>query len=677
MFPQSERPRVLRVDLTALAAGRPTGEVRPWRCDDPRLDRVGSWSGTALALALWLDGGDAIRESLVVAVADGVRRGIPTAERASVSGSSPLTGLYVEGQVGTALGRRLASRADALVLGGRAARAGNVLVVSDEGVALHRHPELSGLGPQAVARRLAATYGGVSLCVGPAGEAEHPFANLAVGRDEVSFVGRGGLGARLGAMGLKAVVVATAERVAVESDRGASLRRLLASSPRLVARSAGGSFEQGHALSASGELRGPSGAVEPSSGRDYARAAESAEHETRGCRGCPTPCGWVFDRGDAGSVKGTFSGAFAVGPALGLSDFADSMRLLERCDELGIDSVETGAVLGLWGQAREASADVEELLACVDELVTRATDRGRELSQGAARLAAALGRERETPTCRGLAVRPAHEPVRVLAQCAATSGGDPLGHFAPELDPAVAAGAGRAFRDAEELQAAVDLSGFCAFSASALLTDGIADLERLARWAAPPALSTAAAWLGAGAATVLMRRELNRRWGAAGDADRPAWARALLEETGLWEDYRVARGLDATGAPTAEAWASLGAPVAEERLARATGPRGAPGSQESRSAPAPENVARGRVHLRAVGPLAAVLAADSGLELDLPLATADFLRELARERPEARRYLLAADQPLALVYRDGERLASSDRIRAGDTLDLVVAIRGG
>lgn len=687
MFPQSERPRVLRIDLTALAAGKPTGEVTPWHSDDRALDRVGSWSGTALALALWLDGGEAIRTSLVFAVADGVRRGVPTAERAGVSGSSPLTGLYVEGQVGGELGRRLASRADALVLSGCTGRPGSVLVVGDAGVELRAHPELCGRSPQSVARRLTALHGGVCICVGPAGEAEHPFANLAVGRDEVSFVGRGGLGARLGAMGLKAVVVATAVRVAPEDaavDAGsAELRKLLGSSPRLLARSAGGSFEQGHALAAAGDLRGPQATLETSAGVAYAREAEETEHDRRGCRGCPTPCGWVFDRGDEGSVKGTFSGAFAVGPALGLAKFEDSLRLLECCDAAGIDSVEVGAVLGLWVQASAAGAvpegagagDLDELLRCVDELAARRTGRGRELSRGAARLAVALDREAATPVCRGLAVRPAHEPARVLAQCAATSGGDPLGHFAPQLDPAVTVGAGRAFRDAEELQGAVDLSGFCAFSASALLTDGLVDLDGLARWAAPPAVSSAAAWLGAGAATVLMRRELNRRWGAGEDADRPLWARELLERTGLWEEYRTARGLDAGGAPTAETWAELGAPVAPDRvreLAAGVGSRG--GRAEADAA---EPTERGRVHLRAVGPLAAALAGDRELTLDLPLSMERFLLELARERPQASRYLLSADKPLAVVYRDGERLASTDRIRAGDTLDLVVAIRGG
>src|SRR5688500_13175882 len=111
--PDAHRPRVIRVDLGRLAGGdqtpaarakTPAAGPRPradlWRSDDPTLDRIGSWSGSALGLALLLESdranptGPRGPAPLVIAAGDAVRRALPTAARASIASRSPLTGLY-------------------------------------------------------------------------------------------------------------------------------------------------------------------------------------------------------------------------------------------------------------------------------------------------------------------------------------------------------------------------------------------------------------------------------------------------------------------------------------------------------------------------------------------------------------------------------------------------------
>jgi hypothetical protein len=145
--------RVLELDLGGdPAVARP----RPFAADDPALRRVAARSGTALALALFArDAADPASDApLVVGVGECVRRGLPTAARAGVSSRSPLSGRLADGQVGGDLGRRLASVADALVLRGRCAEAGALLVVDARGRArLERARELRGASPRAFPAR--------------------------------------------------------------------------------------------------------------------------------------------------------------------------------------------------------------------------------------------------------------------------------------------------------------------------------------------------------------------------------------------------------------------------------------------------------------------------------------------------------------------------------------------
>ena len=142
-----------------------------------------------------------VGEGFGVAVGDGVRRGLPTAARATVAARSPLTAGLSEGLVGGDLGRRLARVADAIVLFGSAGGSGGVVVVDPHGRAtFQRLPELCGLDPAATHAALVERFGPCSpLRVGPAAERGVAIASLASGGEAASFVGRGGLGAAFAA----------------------------------------------------------------------------------------------------------------------------------------------------------------------------------------------------------------------------------------------------------------------------------------------------------------------------------------------------------------------------------------------------------------------------------------------------------------------------------------------
>src|SRR5262245_16649950 len=181
-----EPPRWIDVDLATWSPGetRPLTRIRrAWADPDPALARIGSWSGAALGLALLarraFDGRSG--PALALAVGECVRRGVPTAARASVGARAPLSGLYSEGQVGSDLARRLAGLADALLLSGHgAASEPCVLVLAEDAARLERAGELAGLSARAAHRALEARLGPCAvLAVGPAGERGVALANLA------------------------------------------------------------------------------------------------------------------------------------------------------------------------------------------------------------------------------------------------------------------------------------------------------------------------------------------------------------------------------------------------------------------------------------------------------------------------------------------------------------------
>ena len=375
-------PVVLDVQLTARGASAQCGA---WAAPDAATARIASWSGLALGAAACASDDP---PALAVCVGKAVRRGTPTAARAAIVARSPLTGRLVDGSVGGDWARRFAAVADALFLRGKTALPGAVLCIDSQGqVELLAFPDQVGAALVNVHAALVERFGNcATLGVGPAGERDVRFANLATGVEPQSFVGRGGLGRALGQTGLKAVCVRAS---AVDGDAPGLLRDLLTASPSLEARALDGTFELTHEFALRGDLA-PSGDDEHADASEWAASAAAERTKRHGCSGCPTPCGWVFQNSQGSEQLARFSATNALGTQLGLSAFADSRMLLERCNELGIDAKEAGACLALWQAcARPAAQSREELAAVLSDLVHGVGEAAR-LAHGAAAFAAAI-----------------------------------------------------------------------------------------------------------------------------------------------------------------------------------------------------------------------------------------------------------------------------------------------
>lgn len=696
------RPRiVLAVDVGALRAGASAVQLGPWSPSAPELEPLAAAGGGALGLA-WiaqreLDAPGA-RAPLTVAVGDCVKRGAPTAARASIASRAPLSGLFAEGLVGGDLARRLATLADLLALsssGPLARGASDVLVIESDGSARLEHsPELACASAAHAHAELRRRWGECDmLAVGPAGEQGLPIANLAASGSTPHFVGRGGLGAVLGDLGLKAVCV---RAPLIESRADARLTRALLASPRLEERARGGTFEQLHALAAAGDLGQRSTASAPK--RELVESLEGELERSRsaahGCHGCPTPCGWVF-RTERGADQGArFGASHALGLNLGLEHFDDALALLALCDEFGVDAKEAGAGLALLARASELRLEraapafgdrsgFERLLrACARPRVEVQDELELAFRRGPRALAARLNLASEHAAAKGASARPDANLAARLGQCVSSRGGDSMRTFTfaaadvaqirawssgggfelPDaaFDPRSPEGKGLLVAWHEDWSNALDAVGFCSFSAAALLSDRVMTLVDLERTLAPELVADEGpgALLRLGAQITLAQRALNLRYGVRGDDERPEWARAELDQPGMLPLYLEVRALQER-----RAWRYDVAPVELQA------PIERPAAVQSR--------VLGRVSLRCSGVLAQRLGKQFEVELLLPCGVAELLERVAQLYPEAAPALVASGQPIASVFRVGRGLRADDEVTRGDELDLVAVVSGG
>ena len=661
-------PRVLAVDLGDLARAG-VARVGPWECREAWLERIGHWGGGALGVAeLFARERAGAPAPLAVCVGSLVRRGYPTAARASVASRAPLTGLFSEGLVGGSLGRRLAAVADGMFVSGRVEGAGQVLVVDANGDArLEVHADLAGASPREVHSRLEARLGPCgTLSIGLAGERGIALASLASGGDVPHFVGRGGLGAVLGRCGLKAIAVCAPE---VPEAGSSDLVARLGRSPRLLARAEGGTLELFDAFAQRGDVAGS--AADLARLGEQARVARAGRH---GCRGCPTPCGWEFDTRRGAAQSARFGASHALAAALRFSDLDDALELLRTCDELGLDAKELGATLALVGprDLAHAQALVREICAGSGE--------GARLARGSVALARELGLE--TPSAKGAAVRPDGSVASLLGQCVSSRGGDPMRTFpflavdgadlaafrasigialpAQAADPSSPEGKGRLVAWHEDWANALDMLGFCAFSGAALLADGLFTPEELSReLAADNFAGSELSLLDAGGALSVLQRRLNERYGALPGSDEPSWPAGRARIGEAWAEYASVRGLDPhSGRVTAERCEALEALRPWRCELAVTELRPVEPLREPRR--------RGCVTLRARGGELRTLE----LELELPATAGEVLAALGRSEP---RWVSARPA----IFREGVALSHDALVRADDELTLLVVLAGG
>jgi aldehyde:ferredoxin oxidoreductase len=321
---------------------------------------------------------------------------------------------------------------DALVIVGRADKP-SVLVVDDGGVRLEPAGDLWGLTTPAATQRLRDRLGpGWAFAViGPGGENLVRFATIS---HDNRHAGRGGLGAVLGSKNLKAVAVRGTKRTEVADPAG-----VVAAARDLSARSFGPAtakyrelgtvanlltFNRLNALPTRNFQAGQFEQAEAISGE----ALNAAHRATRAaCAACTIGCEHIYQesgvRSQGSGVRLEYESLFALGPLCGVSDRDTILRAARLCDDLGMDTISTGATIAFAMECSERHyipdqlrfGDGDTLLSLL-ELIARRESIGKILANGTRRAAAVIGRDSAdfAPHVKGLEL-PGYEPRALQA----------------------------------------------------------------------------------------------------------------------------------------------------------------------------------------------------------------------------------------------------------------------
>jgi len=411
----------------------------------------------------------------------------PQTGRLSVGGKSPLTGGIKEANVGGTIGHKLGRLGiKAVTVEGKAEK-WKVLKISRDAITIEGAQDIAGKPNYEACGQLRRKYGenvGIVI-IGQAGEMKLANSTVAVtdleGRPS-RHAARGGLGAVMGAKGLKAVVVddsgtgirrpsdenAFSEAVKVIADEilgkatTPNLRKYGTSIWIDIDNARGSLPTYNHRLGAFDKF-------ERINARRIAELNEArgGSNGHRCMPGCLVQCSNVFHgpSGEMVTAALEYETIAMLGANLGIQDIDAIARMDRRCDDLGIDSIELGCTIGVLNDAGLFEfGDVERAMALIDE-IAKGTPLGRILGSGVATTAKVFGIDR-IPAVKGQGI-PAHS-ARSLKGWGVTYATSPQGadHTAGPVivEPLSPLGQAQRSRESQIGMAALDSIGFCMFT---------------------------------------------------------------------------------------------------------------------------------------------------------------------------------------------------------------------
>jgi aldehyde:ferredoxin oxidoreductase len=350
----------------------------------------------------------------------------PMGGRYVATARSPLTGTIFTGCCGGRLGIYLKKAGiDLLVVKG-IAEAPAYLLIDDGVVKLLNGQDLWGRGKAEVKTRLRDLHGSdVSIAlIGKAGENGVLFSNI---ENDGRYLGRGGLGAILGTKRLKAIVVRGRKKVSVPRQADFSFiayecKKWLAANP--VTSQGLGRFGTGILLNYMRELGLLSTrnhrAAAPLEAMNISGEMVSATllERRRACPFCPVACGRVTKYGDGPE----YESLWAMGSNLAIFDLEKVAELNALCNELGLDTISTGSVLGMAAELSESGklsrevryGDVEQMKEVMHYIAER-RDIGEILSLGTKRMGEYFSAPELGAEIKGLDL-PAYDPRGAYGQ---------------------------------------------------------------------------------------------------------------------------------------------------------------------------------------------------------------------------------------------------------------------
>lgn len=414
--------KVLEVDLT-------TGTVATRELDRDLARRFigGKGLGAAMLYRLTGKGTDPLGPDNPILFMTGPLTGTmaPTSGRWCVVTKSPLTGLFLDSQVGGYFGFELKRAGfDAVVITGRADRP-VYLSIDDDNIGIRDATPLWGLGTVETVRRLRAEHGQEKLriaSIGPAGENLVKFACINVDSHEQKErggqAGRGGAGAVMGSKNLKAVCVRGTGFIGYHDPGGfrsavkTAMDKVMGSQALQVRREYGTTA-----------LIRPMNAMGILPTRNFVTTvfehaeAINGEHMkqaivtgNKGCFGCPMHCG-KQSLVREGPYRGTevegpeYELLALMGSNCGITNVEAVARGAYEVDDLGLDGISTGVAISFamdcYGHGVLSREDLfglegtfgnEELYLRLIRAIAAREGIGDLLAEGVKRAAARLGK---------------------------------------------------------------------------------------------------------------------------------------------------------------------------------------------------------------------------------------------------------------------------------------------
>ena len=477
---------------------------------------------------------------------------LSSSDRISIGGKSPLTGGIKESNAGGTTGLQLAMLGiKALIIEGLPGNKDlSMLYLDGDGAKFESADSLRGLGVYETARLIRERYEakiGIAL-IGPAGEMNMRAAGIQnLDKDGVParIAARGGLGAVLGTKGLKAIVIngSSGEKPPIVDQDGYKLAKKkytksLMEHPQTASYRDYGTAAMVQMCQTFGSLptrnfsTGTFEKADDISGeklRELLLSRPNSSNPTHACMpGCTIRCSNIFGGEDGKMIVSPleYETIGLLGSNLGISDLETIGRMNYKVNDLGLDSIDIGAALGVvaeaglmdWGDGIRAMELIDEIRA--------GTPLGRIIGSGAALSGKILGIER-VPVVKGQAMS-AYEPRSIKGtgvtfatspQGADHTSGLTIRAKVNHLDPK---GQADLSRTIQINMAGYDTLGACIFAGFGFTSapESIRDL-----------LNARYGWnldsnvlQNLGRETLLMEREFNRRAGFTKEDDRlPEW----------------------------------------------------------------------------------------------------------------------------------------------------------
>ncbi|MBW2030112.1 MAG: aldehyde ferredoxin oxidoreductase [Deltaproteobacteria bacterium] len=424
--------------------------------------------------------------------------------RISVGAKSPLTGTIKESNAGGTIGAAVGNLGiTAIIIEGQAPEGEmGILRIDDKGEAsLVPAGEYKGMRTYAFVDKMLRVYGEKTsvLCIGPAGE--HRTAVASIQSSDVDgrpcrAAGRGGLGAVMGAKGLKAVVVdqrgktpdpikdpeafkeaaKTFAKLVRENPMSGEMMPALGTAALVGAVNSMGAFPSYNAT------KGVFDGWEKMSGERMAEIIKERGGKTThmGCTQCIVHCSNEYVDKDGKYVTGSleYETIWATGGMTGIDDLDVIAKLDFLCDDIGVDTMSTGVAIAVAMDAGYRNFGDGEAAAEMIEEIARGTEFGRILGAGPVAVGRHFNHPR-VPVVKGQSIA-AYDP-RAMQGNGVTYATSPMGadHTAGNLiseyaegrlDPLKPDGQVETSRNLQVAMASLDCTGLCLFAGFVLGT---------------------------------------------------------------------------------------------------------------------------------------------------------------------------------------------------------------